>query len=84
MPVTLERKIRALVRRIAPDVEDEFGASADLYREVGLKSIAALDLLLSLEEELGVSIEDESFGEARSVDKLVALVGGLLAGSMGA
>jgi acyl carrier protein len=39
-----------------------------------VKSIAALDLLLSLEEEFGVSIADEKFGAARSVGALVALV----------
>lgn len=69
----LEEKISVIVRRVAPHVAPGFDTSADLYRELGVKSIAALDLLLSIEEELGVSIPDEDFGEARSVDKLAAL-----------
>jgi acyl carrier protein len=79
-PDAIEQKIRAIVLRIAPHVKEGFGGSADLYREVGVKSFAALDMLLSLEEEFGVSIEDEVYGDARSVDKLVAMIGSLLRG----
>lgn len=49
----------------------------DLYREIGVKSTAALDLLLSLEEEFNVSIPDQAFGDARTVSSLVTLIGGL-------
>jgi acyl carrier protein len=71
-----ESKIRGIVGRIAK-LPDGFSGGADLYRDLGVKSVAALDLLLSIEEELGVSISDEAFGEARSLEKLVALVEGL-------
>jgi acyl carrier protein len=78
-PADIEERVRAIVRRIAPNVNDGFSNEGDLYRDVGVKSVAALDLLLSLEEEFAVSIEDEAFGEARSVAKLVALIGKLVA-----
>jgi acyl carrier protein len=76
MPDT-ERKVREVIARVAT-LPDGFSASADLFKDLGVKSIAALDLLLSLEEEFGVSISDEAFGDARSLDKLVVLVEGLL------
>ena len=38
---------------------------------------ADVDLLLSLEEEFGISITDDAFGEARTLDQIVALVSGL-------
>jgi acyl carrier protein len=79
VPALIEVKVRAIVERIAPNVQGGFRAESDLYREVGVKSLAALDLLLSLEEEFRLSIADEAFGEARTVAKLVALVGMLLA-----
>lgn len=75
----LEQKICAIIQRIAPHVEAGFDTSADLYRELGVKSIAALDLLLSLEDAFGVAIPDEDFGEARTVEKLAALVRSLRA-----
>ena len=70
-----ETKIRAIVSRIA-HLGDGFSGTADLFRTLGVKSAAALDLLLSLEEEFGISIADEAFGEARSLDALVKLVEG--------
>ena len=38
---------------------------------------AALDLLLSLEEEFEVSIPDQAFGDARTVSSLASLIGEL-------
>lgn len=73
MSQTTEQKVRAIVSRIA-NLEAGFSATADLFRDLGVKSVAALDLLLSLEEEFGVSIADDKFGDARSVSALVALI----------
>jgi acyl carrier protein len=76
MGATTEARVRSILRRVTR-LDGEYSASADLFRELGVKSIAALDLLLSLEEEFGVSIADDKFGEARSVSALVALLEGL-------
>ena len=69
----IEYRIRGILRRVAR-LDGEYSPRADLFRELGVRSVAALDLLLSLEEEFGVSIADQAFGEARSVDALVTLV----------
>jgi acyl carrier protein len=71
-----ETRVRAIVRRYA-SIQGEYSSRADLFREVGVSSVRALELLLSLEEEFGVAIADSAFGEARSVAALVALVEGL-------
>ena len=68
-----EERVRAVIARVTK-LDAGFSATADLFRDLGVKSIAALDLLLSLEEEFAVSIPDDKFGDARSVEKLVALV----------
>jgi len=72
--MNVDDRVRAVVRRIAPGLDGSFSATADLYRELGVKSVAALDLLLALEEEFKVSIDDEAFGEARTVQKLAAMI----------
>jgi acyl carrier protein len=69
----IEARIRAILLRVAR-LEGAYSAQADLFRELGVKSVASLDLLLSLEEEFGVAISDEAFGQARSVSALVSLV----------
>ena len=75
-----EEHVRAIIGRIG-QLEPGFSSTADLFRELGMKSIAALDLLLSLEEEFEISIADDKFGDARSVQALVALVEALKAGA---
>jgi acyl carrier protein len=77
----IESRIRGILSRVAR-LEGEFSPRADLFRDLGVRSVAALDLLLSLEEEFGVSIADESFGTARNLDALVALVQGLAPGGL--
>jgi acyl carrier protein len=72
----IEEKVRGIIVRIAR-IDPGFSADADIFRELGVKSAAALDLLLSLEEEFDVAISDDAFGEARSVNKIVALISGL-------
>ena len=49
----------------------------DIYQDLGIQSTAALDLLLSLEDEFNIAIPDEEFGEARLVSQLVELVDSL-------
>jgi acyl carrier protein len=72
----IEEKVRAIIVRIAR-IEPGFSGEADIFRELGVKSAAALDLLLSLEDEFNVTISDDAFGDARSVSKMVALIVGL-------
>jgi acyl carrier protein len=76
---TIEEVVRTIVHRLGK-VEPNFSADADIFRELGLKSAAGLDLLLSLETEFGITIVDEDFLEARTTAKLVALVKQLQAG----
>jgi acyl carrier protein len=68
-----EERVRAVIGRVTK-LEAGFSATSDLFRDLGVKSIAALDLLLSLEEEFSIAIPDDKFGDARSVEKLVTLV----------
>jgi acyl carrier protein len=71
----MSSRVMGVVARIAKiDDASAIPGDQDLYREIGVKSTAALDLLLSLEEEFGISIPDQEFGDARTVTSLVTLV----------
>lgn len=74
----LSSRIAQVVARVAK-VKDPsaIAGDKDLYRDIGVKSTAALDLLLSLEEEFNVTIPDQEFGDARTVSSLATLIGGL-------
>lgn len=71
----LETTIRAIVARLsrAPDPAS-LPIDADIFRQLGIASSAALELLLSLEDELGIQIPDAAFNEARTIAALVELV----------
>jgi len=69
-----EQRVRTIVERVAKKAQAGFSSEADIYRELGVESTAALDLLLSLEEEFGVSLDDGSFAQALTVSALCALV----------
>jgi acyl carrier protein len=67
-------RVRTVVARVAKLGSGEaLDAEADLFREVGVESTAALDLLLSLEEEFSISIPDDQFGDARTLRALTEL-----------
>ncbi len=69
------RKVIAEIAKLSEDANVE--RDADVYRDLGIKSINALDLLLTLEETFDITISDEDFGAARTVASLNALVGRL-------
>ena len=74
----LSSRVAEVVARVAKVTDPKLiEVDKDLYRDLGVKSTAALDLLLSLEEEFNVSIPDQAFGDARTVSSLAALIGDL-------
>jgi acyl carrier protein len=82
---TIRRIVARLARRldggaaapgaIAPVEVDpaSLDRDADVFRELGIASSAALELLLSMEEELGIQIEDAAFNDARTIAALADL-----------
>ena len=71
----IEGRICAIIGRIVKKpVQDGVPLDADVFRELGVESTAALDLLFSLEDEFGVAVPDDAFSAARTVRKMAALV----------
>ncbi len=73
----VEQRVRNVVKRVAKLANADFSADADLFRELGVESVAALELLVSLEEEFSIEIPDAAFNDARTVRALVTVVEGL-------
>ena len=78
MSDTTEARIAAIIRRVSKQKgEGPLPVDADVFRELGVESTAALDLLLSLEDEFGVAVPDDAFSSARTVRKMIELIDGL-------
>jgi len=74
MPVVeIEPHVRGVIARLA-GIDEGFSAQADVFRELGLQSAAALDFLLQLEEDFGITISDDAFARARSLAQISALI----------
>lgn len=72
----VSERVRGVVCRVACLAADQaaFPPDADLFRDLGIDSTAALDLLMSLEDEFAVSIPDDTFGSARSLRAIARLI----------
>ena len=55
-----------------------FADGADLYRDLAVPSFKSVDLLMALEDRYKVSIPDEQFMDATSLDGLTAMMQDLL------
>jgi acyl carrier protein len=72
----VEVELRQILSDLA-QLPSGFSAQADLYSELGMPSVKAMQLLLELEDRFGIAVPDEDFVEATTLDKLTALVSGL-------
>ena len=78
MSESIERRICAIIRRVSKKAGDgPMPFDADVFRDLGVESTAALDLLFSLEDEFGVAVPDDAFSSARTIGKMTELVNSL-------
>lgn len=71
--VDVEVGVRKIVCEIS-GIPENADSQADLYLDLGMASVHALQLLTELEDHFGVQIPDDDFVEATSIEKLTALV----------
>ncbi len=71
----LESRVGVIVARLAKRGDPAvLPVDVDIFQHLGIASSAALDLLLTLEEELDVHIPDAVFNEARTIAALAEVV----------
>ena len=73
---TLTTELRGLLTELA-HLPEGFDEKADLYNDLGMASIQAMELLMTLEERYGVRVPDEQFIEATSLERLTTMIQGL-------
>lgn len=72
-----EETIRNMIAAIA-GVSPDLPPDGNLYLELGVASVHAMQLLAGLEEHFGVTVPDEEFVGATSISKLVRMVDDLI------
>lgn len=69
----LKSELRLLLSELA-SLPEGFDEKADLYSDLGMASLKAMELLMDLEERYGISVPDEEFIQATSLERLAAMV----------
>jgi acyl carrier protein len=70
-------QLRGIVAEVG-QIPRDFNPAAHFYNDLGMASVKALHLLLALEDRYGVSIQDDEFVDATSLDALHRLMTRLL------
>jgi acyl carrier protein len=69
----LKSELRQLLTEVG-SLPEGFDEKADLYSDLGMASIQGLELLAALEDRYGVTLPDELFIEATSLERLTAMM----------
>jgi acyl carrier protein len=56
----------------------DFDETADFYSDLGMPSMKAMELLMALEDRFGVTVPDEEFTEAVTLQHLTTMMKGLV------
>jgi acyl carrier protein len=65
----VSKQVAAVVR-----VKPPYTGTENLYNDLGLESVHALNLLLALEDEFGVHLDDRKFVKCTTIASLVTLI----------
>lgn len=66
-------EIRRLLGELS-SIPPETDENVDLYRDLGMPSVKAMELLYKLEEVFGITVPDDDFVEATTMRKLADMV----------
>ena len=72
-------EIRGMIASISGIPADRISTNGDLYMDIGIASVHALQLLSELENKFGLAVPDDEFVEATSVQALADLIARLTA-----
>jgi acyl carrier protein len=73
----LNKELRELVANIG-GLNPDFDGAADLYLDLAMPSIRAMQLLVELEDRFNIQVPDEQFVEARSLEAIEKLLTNLM------
>jgi acyl carrier protein len=69
----LKGELRQLLMGLA-SLPEGFDETVNLYSDLGMSSLKAIELLMVLEERYGVSVPDEEFIECTSLERLAEMM----------
>ena len=68
-----EKVVKVLCDQLGLD-EDKVSSDSDIFEDLGADSLDVVTMLMALEEEFGVSIEDDQAQEFHTVGDIVSFI----------
>lgn len=69
--MTTENKVRATIAKQTGAALHQIRNSDELVANLGCDSLDIVELMMALEEDLDINIDDEAFGELKTVQQVI-------------
>lgn len=67
-------KVKELVAEQLNISKDSINENSNIIEDLGADSLDVIEMLMTLEEEYGVTIPDDKIGQIRTISQIVALI----------
>ena len=72
---SIEQKLRAVIVTLSGDqVQADFDRQAHVFRDLGIESTKALELLFEIEDQFEVALPDMEYNACEHLDDLITLI----------
>jgi acyl carrier protein len=68
-----EQKMRVIVAELG-GISEDFDGKAHFFRDLGLESTKALELLFQIEDAFEIAMPDDEYNQVQHLEQLVALI----------
>ena len=71
---SIEERLRAIIVALGNDIPVDFDPSAHVFRDLGIESTKALELLFEIEDRFDVALPDLEYNDCEHLNDLAALL----------
>jgi len=70
----IEQRLRAIIVGLGKNIAPDFDSSAHVFRDLGIESTKALELLFEIEDQFEVALPDLEYNDCQHLNDLVKLL----------
>ena len=71
---SIEERLRAIIVTLGNNIPPDFEATAHVFKDLGIESTKALELLFEIEDQFEVALPDLEYNDCEHLNDLVALL----------
>jgi len=71
---SIEERLRAIIVTLGDNIPPDFEPTAHVFKDLGIESTKALELLFEIEDQFEVALPDLEYNDCEHLNDLVALL----------